>query len=109
MQLGFQQMCRSWLILEFGEEVGLWVLNTHIEYLGHLGKIEVSLVSVEALELGRILIFAFFCHVTPKVGLLLGLRNMKAGVTARFGPCPPPPPSLPQTAQAPFPHQPWWR
>lgn len=38
-----------------------------------------SLVSVEALELGRILIFAFFCHVTPKVGLLLGLFHISLG------------------------------
>lgn len=44
-----------------------------------------GLVSVEALQLGRVLIFAFFCHVTSQVGLLLGLRNWEAGVSVRFG------------------------
>lgn len=48
-----------------------------------------GLVSVEALELGCILIFALLCHVTSKVGLLLGLRNIEAGVTARFCTHPP--------------------
>lgn len=44
-----------------------------------------GLVSVEALQLGCVLIFAFFCHVTSQVGLLLGLRNREAGVAVRFG------------------------
>lgn len=47
-----------------------------------------GLVSVETLQLGCILIFAFFCHMTPNVGLLLGLRNTGVGVTGRFWPRP---------------------
>ena len=42
-------MCRSWLILGFLGKVGLGVCSTHIKYLRHLGKIEVRLVTVEAL------------------------------------------------------------
>lgn len=91
-----------------GGKVGAW--NTHIKYLRHLGKVEVGLVSVETLQLGCVLIFAFFCHMTPEMGLLLGLRNVKVGVSHLSGsdPTPPQPLSLPQTPQAPSPHQPWW-
>lgn len=49
--------------------------HAHIEYLGHLGEVEVSLVSVEALQLGRILILALFRHVVSQVSLLLSLSS----------------------------------
>lgn len=38
-----------------------------------------SLVPVEALQLGRVLILALFRHVVPKVGLLLGLLHIRLG------------------------------
>lgn len=34
-----------------------------------------GLVSVEALQLGCVFVFALLRHVVPKVGLLLGLRS----------------------------------
>lgn len=88
--------------------------GSHIEDLGHLREVEVSLLAVEALQLSGVLILAFLGHVTPQMGLLLGLRGHRGTVGCRVvewpasqspprrpvGPADPPPTPCPYTTEA---------